>query len=47
MKAVLKLSKQNPAVIVWVSWYKKAQGSVPIFLKISSGNLPCKITWLM
>ena len=26
MKAVLKLSKQNPAVIVWVSWYKKNSG---------------------
>jgi len=26
MKAVLKLSKQNPAVIVWVSWYKKSSG---------------------
>ena len=27
MKAVLKFSKQNPAVIVWVSWYKKSSGT--------------------
>lgn len=26
MKAVLKICKKNPAVIIWVSWYKKSSG---------------------
>lgn len=26
MKAVLNICKKNPAVIVWVSWYKKSSG---------------------
>ena len=26
MKAVLKFCKKNPAMIVWVSWYKKSSG---------------------
>ena len=26
IKAVLKLCKKNPKVIVWVSWYKKSSG---------------------
>ena len=26
MKVVLKLCKKNPAITVWVSWYKKSSG---------------------
>ena len=26
MKVVLKFSKKNSAVVVWVSWYKKSSG---------------------
>lgn len=26
MKPVLKFCKKNPAVIIWVSWYKKSSG---------------------
>ncbi|MFM6925795.1 MAG: hypothetical protein ACKOU7_09870 [Ferruginibacter sp.] len=26
MKAVFKICKKNPAVMVWVSWYKKSSG---------------------
>lgn len=45
MKVVLRFCKKNPAITVWISWYKKVLVFIQICLKISFVNLPYRITW--
>ena len=45
MKKLKSFFKTKPAIIIWVSWYKKTAKILPTLLKIPSTTMHCEMDW--